>query len=747
MMYVNTRFELDKNVQAMLRDMSPQFGFNGFGEVVYYRTYSRVICKKCRISLKFDGIDYCVNCGTNFEYGQESWADTVTRVTNGTFSIRKDWYVKNNIRWDESFWQHYARNFATSMFNMEWLPPGRGLWAMGTDFVYQRGSMALQNCGFINISDNIGKDVNWMMDACMCGVGVGFNPMPSDDLKMFNNVGIRDYVIADSREGWCDATQALIESYLHPHAITPRLIYDEIRPAGQKIRGFGGISSGPGPLKIFHEQIRTFFENYATKSWYDTIHLKADIVNAAGCAIIAGNVRRSAELLAGDIDDIVDLKNYEKFPYREVFGWMSNNSVFLRTDNDFERLGEIADRIRRNGEPGFINCKNLKYGRIGKDDNVREDEAVGFNPCGEQPLENYELCTLAESCPTKCIDESGWLKALEYATMYASTVTLLPTHRPETNAVMLKNRRIGVGIMDIVNWQAEIGTTALISTLRSGYKKVRATNRWLNTEAGVPEAIRVTTIKPGGTTPKLPGVVASWNWPTFGLTLRRMRTAQDQPIYRVLVDAGIPHEPDVFSANTDCFEFAIDQGSNGTIRSADNVSVWEQAAMLVLLQREWSDNAVSNTLYFRPRWKLIHDENLGDSINNLEFPPHLMREFPLDWLRLNDEQYFENDKYRIIIEQDRFTDCFKLKIFEFDPTHEEDVIENVLASIAPLTKSVSMLPHSPKGVYRQMPEEGINREEYEKRRFAIRKIDWSKLSHSDGIDEKYCQGASCEVPK
>src|SRR5882762_10128624 len=105
-MFVNHRFALDYMTEDYLQSLIPPFGYDGFGELIFYRTYSRVMR---------DG-------------GQESWADCVTRVTNGTFSIRKDFYIKNRIPWDEEFWQEYAKQFAVFMYKMKWLPPGRGLW-------------------------------------------------------------------------------------------------------------------------------------------------------------------------------------------------------------------------------------------------------------------------------------------------------------------------------------------------------------------------------------------------------------------------------------------------------------------------------------------------------------------------------------------------------------------------------------------------------------------------------------------
>jgi ribonucleoside-triphosphate reductase (thioredoxin) len=210
-LFVNERFELKKETTEHLSTLKPEFGYNGFGEMIFYRTYSRT---------KLDG-------------SKENWHDVIKRVTEGTFSIRKDWYVKNHIHWDEEFWQDYAKGFAESMFKMYWLPPGRGLWAMGTDYVYERGSMALYNCAATTISDDIGSDIHWMMDCLMNGVGVGFEPIRNDDLKTYEPVNGKSYfTIDDTREGWIDSVKVLIDKHLKPYQSGVEFDYDPIRPAG-----------------------------------------------------------------------------------------------------------------------------------------------------------------------------------------------------------------------------------------------------------------------------------------------------------------------------------------------------------------------------------------------------------------------------------------------------------------------------------------------------------------------------------
>lgn len=484
-MYVKEFFQLNDQACDELHEMTPEFGYDGFGEVVFYRTYSRK---------KPDG-------------GQESWADVVIRVINGVMSIRKDWYIKNHIAWREEYWQEFAQGMAVSLFKLQWAPPGRGLWAMGTSFVFERGSMSLYNCAFCKLHGyRLADDIAWLMDSLMLGVGVGFEPL-RDNINIRQPKGSFTYIIQDTKEDWVHSVRLLILSYLDGTE-KPIFDYSVIRGPNFPIRGFGGLSSGPEPLRQLHINISGYFDRYLNgairvtvgtgdvRRLYDVVRLKTDIANAVGVCVVAGNVRRSAEIAIGDINDTVfmDLKDYEKNPERASIGWMSNNSVRLVETEDFDLLGEVAKRVPIRGEPGILNLKNFKHGRIGKKDVTREDKADGLNPCGEIPLEDREVCNLAITCPTRCTPNE-WNFACWYATFYSSTVSLLPTHQPSTNAVVARNRRIGVDIIDGALWMETAGLHNVIKQLRKGYKTVRRANQTFNAEAGVPEAIKVTTIE------------------------------------------------------------------------------------------------------------------------------------------------------------------------------------------------------------------------------------------------------------
>jgi len=280
---VKMRYTLRPETVATLKSLPVKFGFNGLGETVAKRTYMR---------------------------GSETWADVVIRVVEGTMSIRKDHYIKNSLNWSDEKNHELADKLAYGMFDMKWLPPGRGLWMMGTDYAYERGSAALNNCAAINTEADLVFASEWTMDMLMNGVGVGFstdwrgevNPVNKDDSEL--------YVVPDSREGWVESVIKLMCSYINsPKYGTckfPKFDYSQIRIAGTPIAGFGGVASGSEPLQKLHTRIESYLDNFckgyievqssqegeSLKKPYDHTRLIADIFNAIGACVVAGNVRR-----------------------------------------------------------------------------------------------------------------------------------------------------------------------------------------------------------------------------------------------------------------------------------------------------------------------------------------------------------------------------------------------------------------------------------------------------------------------
>ena len=159
--------------------------------------------------------------------------------------------------------------------------------------------------------------------------------------------------------------------------------------------------------------------------------------------MVSGNVRRTAEIAFGDPNsqEYVNLKDYRKNPHREAWGWTSNNSVFANIGMDYS---SVCDSVRVNGEPGFAWLENMRtHGRMNGLENDGADHLVaGGNPCLEQSLESFEMCCLVETFPERHESLDEYLETLQYALMYAKTVTLGQTHWERTNEVMQRNRRM-----------------------------------------------------------------------------------------------------------------------------------------------------------------------------------------------------------------------------------------------------------------------------------------------------------------
>lgn len=476
------------------------------------------------------------------------------------------------------------------------------VWVVGTKFLHERKvSESVLNCAFITTEDiaiKQGHIFDWFMEMLMLGVGVGSDTKGKGALMINapHESNTNTYIIPDTREGWAKSVGLLFDSYVSIDNRTLLFDYSQIRPKGEKIKGFGGIASGPEPLIKLHEQIRTFLnKNIGSPITSRTI---VDIFNAIGACVISGNVRRSAEIIIGDPDDeeFINLKNYELNPDRAEFGWTSNNSLFTKLGTDYSRY---TQRILDNGEPGFVWMENAqKYGRMGE---LMADNGIGVNPCAEQILANKEMCLLAEIYMNNHTDLYDYLRTIKFAYLYAKTISL--TYEwisdPESRQIMTQNRRIGLSNTGVAQFMAQNGVDELTQWLDTGYRYTKHYDQHYSKWLGINESIRVTTSKPSGSVSLLAGSTPGIHHPHSEYYIRRVRLQNETPLLKVLQNAGFYTEPDVYSANTSVVEFPIHAGDN--IRSEREISIWEQLEINALVQKYWSDNAVSVTIKIDPK--------------------------------------------------------------------------------------------------------------------------------------------------
>jgi adenosylcobalamin-dependent ribonucleoside-triphosphate reductase len=443
----------------------------------------------------------------------------------------------------------------------------------------------------------------WVMDALMLGIGVGFDTIGQDkQMPIYAPTEPAvTYQIPDTREGWVESVRLLINSYLRPNQSIQEFDYSVIRPLGAPIKGFGGVASGPDPLILLHNRIRQAIGSRAG----ETLDSRAivDIINLIGTCVVAGNVRRSATLALGSPSDdaFINLKNAEMFPERNSFdpenpgwAWMSNNSIAAEIGTKYENY---VDVISDNGEPGFIWLDVARnFGRLADPADGKDYRVMGFNPCAEQPLESYELCTLVEVHLNRHDSKEDFLKTLKFAYLYGKTVTLLPTHWQQTNGIMQRNRRIGTSLTGIASFADEKGLPTVREWMDEGYNKIRHYDKQYSEWLCVRESIRVTTVKPSGSVSLLSGATPGVHWaPGGNYFLRAIRFGETDPMIHLFKAAGYKIEKDIVSQNTSVVYFPV---HSGHARSEKDVTLFEKIGLAATTQKYWSDNGVSVTLSF-----------------------------------------------------------------------------------------------------------------------------------------------------
>jgi len=572
--FIKREFQLDAEFLKQYKDKQPEWGPVGY--LTYKRTYARYLEEEKR---------------------KEEYWETLRRVVEGCFSIQKDHCFKLKLPWSDEKAKKSAKVMYDKMWNFKMTPPGRGLWIMGTEFIKEQGSMALNNCGFVSTEDILLKRTRpfeFMMNSLMLGVGVGFDTKGANKFIIEKpEKGESLFSIPDSREGWIMALRKLLDAYFFGKK-KPEFDYSQIRPAGEPIKRFGGVAPGPAPLKNMLEKIDVLLEKKIGEK-LDSLEI-LDVMNYIGTCVIAGGIRRSAQIALGNKDDkqfILAKQDKEKLGSHR---WVSNNSIFAEKGMDYSF---IANQIAKNGEPGLFWIENARaFSRMIDPPDYKDKKAMGINPCGEQTLESFELCCLVETFPSRHENYEEFKETLKYAYLYAKSVTLVNTHLKLTNAVMLKNRRMGISQTGIVEAFARHGRRTMLNWCDKGYGYIKQLDEKYSHWLCVPKSIKLTSVKPSGTVSLLPGVTHGIHYPHSKYYIRRIRINKNSDVIEPLKDAGYEIKEDAYSDNTLLVEFPVHK--ENLQRFKKDVSIWEQAQNAADYQRYWSDNQVSVTISFKP---------------------------------------------------------------------------------------------------------------------------------------------------
>jgi len=521
-------FLLDEDFIAQYVGKEPQWGELGW--FTFKRTYARRVERPDGTSVR-----------------TEEWTEVVRRVVEGNLNIIKE---------DPLVTQEYGQTLFKQIWNLVWTPPGRGLWMSGSEFAKRSGD-SMNNCWYVATRpwhygetskiftrytiDPYEKKVSYpfvfLFDMAMKGGGVGFSveeedlaeiPAPKNRVELYfylnpehkdfpevqamaKKVGARlnvpyelpkdgkerrivELTVADSREGWAEAMVVTIDEHYAGMDVDLLIDLSEVRERGTPIRGFGGVASGSAPLlELLHFYCLTFNKFVGKKL---TSEACTDLHNATGRCVVAGNVRRTAEVaLASPYDQsFIDLKNYKLYTWlggwrdrgdgtweqyqhsdEELLAqgytqeeidnaryqvwaqnnhrWASNNSVVIDDPRGYN-YGFISGGIEANGEPGVLNRWLMQnFGRI--IDGYREmlDKARGGNPCMEISLESGEPCNLVELfLPVMHRMGIDPVEVLPYMVHYAKRVTFSPYEWELSREVIQRNRRLGISLSGFADW-------------------------------------------------------------------------------------------------------------------------------------------------------------------------------------------------------------------------------------------------------------------------------------------------------
>lgn len=595
----------------------PPFGPVGY--ITYKRTYAR----------RIDG-----------ENRTEEWYETIRRACNGLLDI------------GGKFTREEIELLYDKVFNLKCSFSGRALWQLGSETVKKLGGDSMMNCWEVAINDPI-DCFCFTFNELMLGGGVGFNLQQEQvfeipKVKFDVNVVRRDekdvdYIVPDNREGWVDLLRRVLTAFfVTGKSFTYSTIC--IRGKGTLIQSFGGTASGPEDLCKGIGQIVAILKSRHGDKLRPIDCL--DMLNIIGSIVVAGNVRRSAQLALGDMNDplYLDAKNWAK---SSIPNWraMSNNSVVC---NKFEHLpAKFWNGYNGEGEAyGLINLKNCRqFGRLADGRDYRPDrKVVGTNPCGEVTLESYESCNLSEIFLPNIKDKNDFIETAILMYKATKSISCLPFIHDQTNAVVSENHRLGNSVTGFLQAKAELRNEKVFDEV---YKALEKEDKVYSKILGCKPSIKLTTVKPSGTLSLLAGVTPGVHPAYAPCYIRRIRMASSDALVQQCKEHGYHVEPvrnfdGTFNWDTMVVSFPI-KVPDGTVCAKD-LTATQQLDYARWLQTNWADNSVSVTVYYRkeelPSIRTWLEENYDKSVKTVSFLLHNEHGFAqAPYEEITEEQY------------------------------------------------------------------------------------------------------------
>lgn len=542
---------------------------------------------------------------------RETWHETVTRLVD---------YYTNAAHLDEET----AEEIFDAIYGLEVMPSMRALMAAGP--ALDRCHVAAYNCAYMPVDDP--RSFDEAMYILMCGTGVGFSVEEENTHKLpkvsheFRNTNTT-IIVEDSKEGWASAFRELI-SMLYSGVI-PKWDVSKVRPAGARLKTFGGRASGPGPLVDLFNFSVTLFKKAAgrrltTLECHDLMCKIADIV-------VVGGVRRSAMISLSDVTDdrMRTAKSGAWWDVAKHRGLANNSAVYenRRPDMDLFMKEWNALYESKSGERGLFSraaCQRV----AARNGRRRHDVDFGTNPCSEIILRPYQFCNLTEIVvragdTIEDLARKARIAAIigTIQSMFSDFCYLRPIWRENTE----DERLLGVSLTGLCDNPALVGNEDALEEVRD---VVVATNKEWAAYFGIPQSAATTCVKPSGTVSQLVNSSSGMHTRFAHSYIRTVRADNKDPLSQFMKDAGVPWEPDVMKPNDiTVFSFPVTGPKESLTR--DDLSAIETLEMWVKLQDHWCEHKPSVTINVREEewmdvgaWVYRH----FDKMSGVSFLPH-----------------------------------------------------------------------------------------------------------------------------
>ncbi|MHB8602204.1 MAG: glycyl radical enzyme family protein [Nitrosotalea sp.] len=520
------------------------------------------------------------------EKRRETWNETVTRYCK-YFQEKFDIFPYDQIY--------------NAIHKLEVMPSMRALMTAGP--ALDRDNIAGYNCSYIAVDHPRAFDE--IMYILLCGTGVGFsvertyiNALPEVPEQLHETD--TTIVVSDSKIGWASGLRELI-SLLYAGKI-PKFSFDKVRPAGARLKVFGGRASGPGPLEnLFKSVVQIFVASVGRRLHSIEVH---DIVCKIADSVVVGGVRRSALISLSNLTD-ERLRNAKTGQWWESNGHraLANNSVAYTEKPDMGVFIREWESLygSKSGERGIFN-RNSAATQVKANGRRLPDFDFGTNPCGEIILRPAGLCNLSEVVVRSTDGFEDLRRKVEIATIigtFQSTLTNFRYLRPIWKRNAEEERLLGVSLTGIMDHGVLSGHNDELHLFLKELKEHAITiNKEWAERLGIAQSVSITTVKPSGTVSQLVDSASGIHPRYSEFYIRTVRADKKDPLAIFMREKGFPVEDDVTKPNyTDVFSFPVRGPRTSVLRS--QMSALQQLEHYLVFKRHWCEHNPSITIYVR----------------------------------------------------------------------------------------------------------------------------------------------------